>query len=289
MQIKLDNVPSDMRTRIDLWGKNFNWITRKDATNAGDTLTFEKDIGGPGWYYLAISDLEGKAHAAEYSFKFSFEPAADLNELNSVVGDATEIEFNQTVRGYICPAHDADYYKFYVNSSGIMQIKLDNVPSDMRTRIDLWGKNFKWITRKDASFKFTFEPAVDLNEPNSVVGDATEVEFDQTVRGYICPAGDVDYYKFHVNNPGILQVKLDNVPSDMRARIDLYGKSFKWITRKDASNAGDTVILEKDLVNPGWYYVAISDLDRQGWYYVAISDLDRQAHSEEYTFRVLLT
>ncbi|MGB3459170.1 MAG: hypothetical protein WBB08_07735 [Halobacteriota archaeon] len=311
MQIKLDNVPSDMRTRIDLWGKNFNWITRKDATNAGDTLTFEKDIGGPGWYYLAISDLEGKAHAAEYSFKFSFEPAADLNELNSVVGDATEIEFNQTVRGYICPAHDADYYKFYVNSSGIMQIKLDNVPSDMRTRIDLWGKNFKWITRKDAtnagdtltfekdiggpgwyyiaisdlegkahaaeySFKFTFEPAVDLNEPNSVVGDATEVEFDQTVRGYICPAGDVDYYKFHVNNPGILQVKLDNVPSDMRARIDLYGKSFKWITRKDASNAGDTVILEKDLVNPGWYYVAISDLDRQ-------------AHSEEYTFRVLLT
>ena len=62
----------------------------------------------------------------------------------------------------------------------------------------------------------------------------------------------------------------------MRARIDLYGKSFNWITRKDATNAGDTVTLEKDLVNSCWYYIAISDLDRQ-------------AHSEEYAFRVLLT
>jgi hypothetical protein len=192
MQIKLDNVPSDMRTRIDLWGKNFNWITRKDATNAGDTQTFEKDIDGPSGYYIAISDLEGKAHAAEFAFEF------------------------------------------------------------------------------------IFEPAVDLNEANSAVGDATEVEFDQTVRGYICPVHDVDYYMFHVNNPGILQVKLENVPSDMRARIDLYGKIFNWITLKDATNAGDTVILEKDLANPSWYYIAISDPDRQ-------------AHSEEYTLRVLLT
>ena len=234
----------------------------------------------------------------------------DLNEPNNGIGDATEITFNQTLSSYISPAYDVDYYKFYVNSSGIMQVKLDNVPSDMRAQISLYDKNFKRIIYKDASnagdtltvekdiggpgwhyiqirdyndkahateytFNFTFEPAVDLNEPNSVVGDATEIEFNQTVSGYICPARDLDYYKFYVNSSGIMQVKLDNVPSDMRAQISLYDKNFKRIIYKDASNAGDTLTVEKDIGGPGWHYIQIRDYNDK-------------AHSEEYTFRVLL-
>jgi hypothetical protein len=128
---------------------------------------------------------------------------------------------------------------------------------------------------------------------------------------------DGDNYKFHVNSSGILQVKLEEVPSDMRTRIDLYGKSFNGITRKDATNAGDTVTLEIDIANPGWYYIGISDLDglahnvdfnwitrkdatnagdtvtleiditNPGWYYIGISDLDGLAHNVEYAFKVL--
>jgi len=309
LQVKLEEVPSDMRTRIDLYGKNFNWITRKDATNAGDTVTLEIDIANPGWYYIGIGDLSGLAHNAEYKFKVLFEPVVDSKEPNDILGDATEITFNQTVRGYIYPAGDGDFYKFYLNSSGILQVKLEEVPSDMRTRIDLYGKNFNWITRKDATnagdtvtlerdianpgwyyigisdldrlahnveyvFKVIFEPVVDSKEPNNILGDATNITFNQTVRGYIFPAKDGDNYKFHVNSSGILQVKLEEVPSDMRTRIDLYGKNFNWITRKDATNAGDTVTLEIDIANPGWYYIGIGDLDGL-------------AHSAEYAFKVL--
>jgi hypothetical protein len=107
------------------------------------------------------------------------------------------------------------------------------------------------------------------------LGDATEIEFNQTVRGYICPRYDENYYKFYVNSSGIMQIKLDNVPSDMRAQIHLYNKNFKQISRKDASNAGDTLTVEKDIGGPGWYYIAISDRDNK-------------AQSEEYAFRVLL-
>ena len=227
-----------------------------------------------------------------------------------MVGDATAVEFNQTVRGYICPKSDEDFYKFHVNTSGIIQIKLENVSSDMKAQIKLYNKNFQRISYKDAtnagdavtlekdisghgwhyirisnldrkayapeySFKAIFEPAPDLNEPNSVVGDATEIEFNQTVHGYICPKGDEDFYMFHVNTSGIIQIKLENVPSDMRSRIDLYGKNFNGITYKYATNAGDAVTLEKDISG-------------QGWHYISIRDLNDKAHSEEYTFRVLL-
>ena len=125
------------------------------------------------------------------------------------------------------------------------------------------------------AFKVLFEPVVDSKEPNNVLGDATEIKFDETVRGYIFPAGEWDDYKFHVNSSGILQVKLEEVPSDMRTRIALYGKNFNWITNKDATNAGDTVTLERDIDQPGWYYIGIGDLDGQ-------------AHNVEYAFKVLL-
>ncbi len=115
----------------------------------------------------------------------------------------------------------------------------------------------------------------DSHEPNDALGDATEIPFNQTVIGDIYPARDGDNYKFHVNSSGILQVKLEEVPSDMRTRIDLYGKSFNGITRKDATNAGDTVTLE-------------IDIDQPGWYYIGISDIEGQAHNVEYAFKVLL-
>ena len=234
----------------------------------------------------------------------------DSHEPNDALGDATEIPFNQTVIGDIYPAGEWDCYKFYLSSPGIMQVKLEEVPSDMRTRIDLYGKNFNKITLKDATnagdtvtleididqpgwyyigisdldglahnveyaFKVLFEPVVDTKEPNNVLGDATEITFNQTVRGYIFPARDWDTYKFLVNSSGILQVKLEEVPSDMRTRIDLYGKNFNKITLKDATNAGDTVTLE-------------IDIDQPGWYYIGISDLDGLAHNVEYAFKVLL-
>ena len=235
----------------------------------------------------------------------------DSHEPNDALGDATAITFNQTVIGDIFPAGDGDYYKFYVNSSGILQVKIEGVPGDMRTRIDLYGKNFNWIKTKDASnagdtitleiditqpgwyyikirdlagiahneeysFKVLFEPVVDTKEPESGLGDATEIPFNQTVRGYIFPSGDGDYYKFYVNSSGILQVKIEGVPGDMRTRIDLYGKNFNWIKTKDASNAGDTITLEIDITQPGWYYIKIRDL-------AGI------AHNEEYAFRAILT
>ena len=319
LQVKIEKVPGDMRPRIDLYGKNFNWITSKQATNVGDTITLEIDIANPqwysGWYYIKISDLDRKAHNTEYSFTVTFEPVMYLvpanNEIepNSEIGDSNWIEFNQSVNGYVYPARDVDFYKFNVTSPGILQVKIEKVPSDMRPRIDLYGKNFNWITSKQAtnagdtitleidianpqwyyikisdldgkahnteySFKVTFEPVVDLNEQNDEIGDSTMVEFNQSVSGYIYPARDVDFYKFNVTSPGILQVKIEKVPSDMRPRIDLYGKNFNWITSKQATNAGDTITLKIDIANPQWYYIKILDLDGK-------------AHNTEYSFKVI--
>jgi len=296
LEVKLNAVPDEMRTRIDFYGKNFNWITRVDASNPGDLVTLNRDITSPGWYYLGISDLAGKSHDLGYSIDLNFEPVVDSNEPNGEIGDAVEINFGDSVDGYIFAGGDGDFYKFYVNSTGILDVSIESVPDDMRTRIDLYGKNFNWITRKDASnpgdlvtlsldlsspdwyyigisdlagkshnvpysFRAEFEPVTDENEPDSVIGDATEIVFGDLAQGYIFPRADGDFYKFNVPSPGILEVKLTESPDDMRTRIDLYGKNFNWITRIDASNPGDLVTLNIDIADPSWYYIGIVDLE----------------------------
>jgi hypothetical protein len=100
---------------------------------------------------------------------------------------------------------------------------------------------------------------------------ATQPSFGlgQEATGYICPQDDVDIYMIRVDAPAILEAKLESVPANMKARIDLYGKNFNGITRKDASNPRDPITLEDDLGGAGVYYLAISDLDRK-------------AHDQEY-------
>ena len=101
---------------------------------------------------------------------------------------------------------------------------------------------------------------MDPNEPNSELGSATWISPGVSAAGTINPAGDVDFFGFEVESPGVLEVKLNALPHDMRARIDLYGKNFNFITRKDASNPGDLVALTLDLASPGRYYFGIVDL-----------------------------
>ncbi len=294
LEVNLNGVPDEMRTRIDFYGKNFNWIARVDASNPGDLVVLKRDLTDPGMYYLGIVDLAGKSHDAGYSFDLNFEQVVDENEPNGEIGDAVEINFGAPVDGYIFAGGDVDFYKFYVNSTGILDVSIEGVPDDMRTRIDLYGKNFNWITRVDASnpgdlvtlnidisdpswyrvgisdlegkshnvqyaFTPTFEPMVDGNEPNSAIGDATEIVFGGPVEGIIFPKGDGDFYKLWADI-GKLEVELTDSPDEMRARIDLYGKNFNWITRTDASNPGDLATLEFEVASPGWYYIGISDL-----------------------------
>jgi hypothetical protein len=314
LQAQLSNVPKEMKGRIDFYGKNYNWITRKDAENAGDSVTLKIDIGKAGWYYFGVGDLSGGSYGSAYSFEVSFESVVD-EEPNGEIGDATEIVPGQNVKGYIFPAGDGDFYKIFLNSTGILQASLIDVPKStalsMKGRIDLYGKNMNWITRKDAenagdnftlnvdigspgwyylgvgdlnagSYNQTYElqadfkPVVD-EEPNSEIGDATEIQLGNDTQGFIFPAGDVDFYKIYIGNPGSIEATLNSVPkstkASMKGRIDFYGKNFNWINRKDAEKAGDNVALKVDIAKAGWYYFGISDLNGG-------------SYDVEYTFKV---
>jgi hypothetical protein len=302
LQAQLSNVPKDMKARMDFYGKNYNFITRKDAETPGESIILAIDIGKPGWYYFGIGDLNGGSYGSDYSLVVNFEPVVD-EEPNNEIGDATEIQTSQKTTGYIFPAQDGDFYKIFLNSSGVLQASLKNVPrsmaGSMKGRTDLYGKNMNFITRMDAvnpgddvvlvvdigspgwyyfgvgdlnggSYNRTYEFQADFNpvvdqEPNNEIGDSTEIQLGEEVKGFIFPAGDGDFYKIYIDTPGSLQASLESVPkstkASMKGRIDFYGKNYNFITRKDAEKSGDSVALKVDIANAGWYYFGIGDLN----------------------------
>ncbi|MGA9098327.1 MAG: hypothetical protein WB392_05280, partial [Methanotrichaceae archaeon] len=141
VSISVDGVPGDMKPRIHvtneytgLWTSSAE-VADKTATNAGDSLTLEKDVSGPSGYWIAISDADGKVHNAPYSLKVDFKPATDAYEPNNLPGEATIVKPNQVIKAYICPSSDLDYYRLDINTSGILVLKVDNVPTDMRPRV----------------------------------------------------------------------------------------------------------------------------------------------------------
>jgi hypothetical protein len=67
----------------------------------------------------------------------------------------------------------------------------------------------------------------DSYEPNNEIGDASGINASQAISSSIFPAQDGDFYKIYIDNPGVLQAQLSDVPKDMKARMDFYGKHFK--------------------------------------------------------------
>jgi hypothetical protein len=157
LSLKVEDVPEDMRPRVvitneytGLWTSSAA-VADKTATNPGDSLTLEKDLLGPSGYWIAVSDADGKAHADPYSLTFAFEPAPDSHEPNNDIGDATEINLNQPVTAYISPGNDKDFYKIFMNSSGAVTFKIDSVPEEMRSRLEIRDKNNNKIADKSAT------------------------------------------------------------------------------------------------------------------------------------------
>jgi hypothetical protein len=227
---------------------------------------------------------------------------------NNAIGDCSEINLGQSVQDIISTAGEADFYKFFLETGGIVTVKIESVPPDMKPKVELWNKNgesVRYVTATnpgdsvtleksllaglyyvavvDADGKVHAEPytlttslaeAPDTFEPNNGFGDAAEIGFDQVVKAYLCPDDDIDFYRINLSTSGIVTIKVEDVPEDMKPKVELWNKNAESAKYVTATNPGDSLTLEKSLLF--------------GWYYIAVADADKKAHSEPYTLTVSL-
>jgi hypothetical protein len=68
LQVVLDEVPVQMQTRVAIINEQGAWLASEDTTKPGEKMTVEASAESPGWYYIAILELNGKTLADPYSF-----------------------------------------------------------------------------------------------------------------------------------------------------------------------------------------------------------------------------
>ncbi|MCX6675566.1 MAG: hypothetical protein NTW84_04010 [Methanothrix sp.] len=319
ISISLDAVPEDMRPRIivtneytSLWADSAA-VADKTATNAGDTIALEKDVRGPSGYWISISDANGKAHNTAYSMTMNFRPAPDENEPNNLLGEATIVQPDQELKAYICPAGDVDYYRMDVNTSGILVLKVKDVPENFRPRVfisneysGLWADSAAMAdkTATNGGDSLTLEKA--LFGPSSywiAVTDADgKAQSDpHTLTFAFEPAPDSNEPNEEIGDA--TEVRLDQVltayicPGNDKDFYKLYMSSpgvvaiqvegvpedmRPYLLIRDKNNRQ---IADKAATNPGDSLTLEKDLGA-GWNYIAVSDADGKAHSKPYELTV---
>jgi hypothetical protein len=315
VSISLDGVPADMRARLVLTNEYTGlWtgsaaVADKTATNAGDSLVLEKDLLGPSGYWIAVFDADGKAHNTPYSLTADFRPAPDTNEPNNLIGDATIVKPNQVTKAYICPSNDVDYYRLDVNSSGILALKADDVPENLRPRVavtneytglwtgsaavadktatnagdslvlekDLLGPSGYWIAVSDADGKAQSDPHT-LTFAFEPAPDGYEPNNDVGDAAEVKLEQSLTAYVCPGNDMDFYKLFM-NTPGVVTFKIDGVPEDMRpYLSIRDKNNRQ---IADKAATNPGDSLTLEKDLGA-GWSYIAVSDADSKAHSKQY-------
>lgn len=209
---------------------------------------------------------------------------------------ANELKLGQSVKGYFNRRNDEDYYKLIVEASGkaLVQIDLSAVP-EVDGELHLYNEKGTNIWRVDeidnsgpevifnlvlAQGIYYIEVSGDKPnnadpyilstrilspwqegmeaEPNNRIEEATEIRLGQAVEGYYNIAGDEDYFKFVVKNPGksCIQIDLSAVPGS-DGEFQILDQAGRTLWDADDGEKGQPESVAYFTVTEGTYYIRV--------------------------------
>ncbi|KPA11730.1 Peptidase domain protein [Candidatus Magnetomorum sp. HK-1] len=287
---------SPMKTRMDIYNPNADYTYVSEyASNSGDPVTLIQDFTYIGIYYIRVKDLNNNTDS-KYSITASFVPVPDPYEPNSDIQTAKTISPGDIINAWIFPSQDQDWYKIKLEKPGTLTLSLTDVPSDLKGHISIYNdnnqytyitgiasndgdnvictfhtgspgtyfikfynQNSKAIPGKMYKLSVDFREAFDIFEPNSGFRTASWLN-NTPIDAYLFPSGDIDYYAFFAEKDSNVQINIDNVPQELKMKIDLYNKDwgYLYVTEKASMN-GASITLNYDVGDTGIYYIKVSD------------------------------
>jgi hypothetical protein len=297
--VNLTDVPESLEGAFRLLDANAlelaSWATA--ARPGGDTSAV-LDLPRPGVYYLEIADRNGDAaDIAPLTFSTRFVPSPDKYEPNDTMATAYAVESTGRHEIAIFPVRDSDWLELAVVQPGELTLEVNAPPSNLDlafrvldgngAEIQYWqvapraggdlfgtydfarpGRYFLQIgdVSNDASsiepftLELAFAASLDAFEPNDNPGSARPLTAGGEVPFTVLPRGDGDWFRISVDQPGELQVMIDEGPQnlDLTYRVvnaDLSELAY-WVAayRKGGLTEGSA-----DLPRAGTYYLEVRD------------------------------
>ena len=312
LSLSVTQTPQDMKANIAIYGRDINYTyISNTANNDGDNVFLNYSVPANGFYYIRITDSSSRSHLTPYRFTVEggtlnyeplFAPVTTEVEPNGSFGEANDVALDTPaqpapVTGSIDPGNDYDWYRFYVNSPGILTISHTNIPTEIRSEMWVYNSNYNQagyrittnpgednilvMTVNEAGYyrvrlrdqtgtgsasaytlKVTQAVVVDGNEPNNDFGMATPLS-EGTIQGYLFDKDDNDWYRVYVRDPGVISVSLNVVPEELRPRLRLYNnnKTEKASYVNTNPGVGEEDAITYDVPESGFYFVRVYDED----------------------------
>jgi hypothetical protein len=268
------------------------------APRPGGDLDVVFDVPRPGTYTLVTADNYNDAEAPQpFWISLAYAPALDGYEPNGTIGAAWPIELSGEVKATIFPKGDQDWYRFWAEQPGRIEVKAHGVPPELDIAFRLYnadgtvihdwqvaprpggetlavfdlklpGAYFLELAdsyndgRSVVPYTLTtvFAPSVDGYEPNDSFAEAVEIPATGTRRLTVLPKADADWFRLDVDHPGELKLGAFDVPASLDVAFRVHNRDKQVIAdwMVPPRPGGDTVG-SVDLGKPGAYYIEIAD------------------------------
>lgn len=101
-------------------------------------------------------------------------------------------------------------------------------------------------------------------ESNDTLSRANEIALNHVVRGKINAVGDRDYFRVYVDQPGHLEFRVSNVPTNLLLQAACYNHTWDWLgIYRTAPLDGSDVTVALDVTTKGFIYLSIEDVRGQ--------------------------
>lgn len=198
------------------------------------------------------------------------------------IGTGTNFEIN--------PRYDVDYYKIVIEKSLLLHIKCENVSNllDLSLSIeDQEGAVFATYTAEkgeNVDFAYSCVPGtyyvkikdnydtdssaesislsfvadeIDTLEANNTFALAPKIDLNQDYYAKILPRYDVDYYKFKITEPSIVNIDIDSVSSLLDIHLSIYDSEMTTLSTCSFDVGIDTTC--GFILKEGTYFLLLKD------------------------------
>lgn len=303
---EVNSVPANVRAEVALYGRNREWLSRyQSSTNPGDAVASQIDVTEAGYYFIRVRTLEGRNWTDTYTLQVSgghpgfvpvLIPSNTETESNNDISDSNFVALGNAVSGAMEYRNDEDWYAFDLSSPGLLEVSVDQMPPDMRGRVQLYQDDRSHVATRQATnagdpllmevrltvpgryyvrvdhvggefgtprpyvLGLSSTPIVDVYEPNREFQDATLITQQNRVQAYLFDAGDFDWYRVRTQEGNTLRITVGDVPVEIRPQIELFDFHEGHKATKRATNDGQSITLEYLVPATGEYSIRIRDV-----------------------------
>jgi hypothetical protein len=309
VELRVDSVPWNIDMDVHIYDQAEQEIASSTGTGNGQSV-YMALLKGPGSYWVKLEDGGWNAFSEFcYAFRVTLD-TTDQYEINNTMVDARDIPMEQDVRAKIKPAGDADWFKFTIPQTGVLEVSVDSVPLLVDMDVFVYDYTGREVARstgtgdgQDVFFMLLRDPglhyillregngdnygnysyilrlhldATDPYEINNTMADARDIPMEQDVRAKIKPAGDTDWFKFTIPQTGVLEVSVDSVPLLVDMDVFVYDYTGREVGRSTQTGDGQDVFFML-LRDPGLHYILLREGNGDNYgnaYYILHLGLD---------------